>query len=181
MNCPFTSAFSTKPTALLRKACVFIHFSNIYWVPTLCRHWAGTERVTNKTTVTERVTNKTIVVVVLLSRVWLLPTPVTSPRPHPSHGLWPPSLLYPWDFLLQGIFPTQGWNQRLLHLMHWQMESLPLPHLGSPYHWATRDWKTVGRGRCLKKEGKKKSTELPDLIVKELQGGEYKVLWEWLV
>ena len=50
------------------------------------------------------------------------------------HGLWPTRLLCPWDFLgkntgvcchalLQGIFPTQGWNQNLLHcgqiLYHW--------------------------------------------------------------
>ena len=43
----------------------------------------------------------------------------------------------PWDFpgkntgvschfLLQGIFPTQGSNPRLLHLLHWQADSLPL-------------------------------------------------------
>ena len=33
---------------------------------------------------------------------------------------------------LQGIFPTQGLNPRLLHLLHWQAGSLPLaPHLGS--------------------------------------------------
>ena len=31
-------------------------------------------------------------------------------------------------FLLQGIFPTQGSN---LHLLHWQMDSLPLSQLGS--------------------------------------------------
>ena len=29
--------------------------------------------------------------------------------------------------LLQGIFPTQGMN---LHLLHWQVGSLPLSHLG---------------------------------------------------
>ena len=45
----------------------------------------------------------------------------------------------PWDFpgkntgvgchfLLQGIFPTQGWNP---HLLHWQVDSLPLSHQGS--------------------------------------------------
>ena len=28
--------------------------------------------------------------------------------------------------LLQGIFPTQGLNPRLLHLLHWQAGSLPL-------------------------------------------------------
>ena len=31
--------------------------------------------------------------------------------------------------LLQGIFPTQGLN---LCLLHWQADSLPLNHLGSP-------------------------------------------------
>ena len=32
-------------------------------------------------------------------------------------------------FLLQGIFPTQGLNPSILHLLHWQMDSLPLCHL----------------------------------------------------
>ena len=31
--------------------------------------------------------------------------------------------------LPQGTFPTQQWN---LHLLHWQTDSLPLSHLGSP-------------------------------------------------
>ena len=35
-------------------------------------------------------------------------------------------------FLLQGIFPTQGSNPRLLHLLHWQVDSLSPCHLGSP-------------------------------------------------
>ena len=34
-------------------------------------------------------------------------------------------------FLLQGIFPTQGSNPRLLGFLHWQVDSLPLHHLGS--------------------------------------------------
>ena len=34
--------------------------------------------------------------------------------------------------LLQGIFLTQGLNLHLLSLLHWQAESLPLNHLGSP-------------------------------------------------
>ena len=57
------------------------------------------------------------------------------------HGLQPSRLLCPWDFpskntgmghhfLLQGIFLTQGSN---LHLLHWQVDSLPLIHQGSPY------------------------------------------------
>ena len=34
-------------------------------------------------------------------------------------------------FLLQGIFRIQGSNQHLLHLLHWQADSLPLCHLRS--------------------------------------------------
>ena len=55
------------------------------------------------------------------------------------HELWPSKLLCPWDypgksigvgchFLLQGIFQAQGSNLRLLHLLYWQVESLPLSH-----------------------------------------------------
>ena len=47
-------------------------------------------------------------------------------------GLVPARLLCPWNFsgkntgvgchfLLQGIFPTQGSNPLLLHLLHWQV------------------------------------------------------------
>ena len=54
-----------------------------------------------------------------------------SVRPY---GLKPARLLCPWDFpgkntgvgchfLLQGIFPAQGSVLRLLHLLHWQLES----------------------------------------------------------
>ena len=57
-------------------------------------------------------------------------------------GLQPARLFSPWDFpgkntgvgyhcLLQGIFSTQGLNQSLLCLLHWQAESLPLNHLAS--------------------------------------------------
>ena len=34
--------------------------------------------------------------------------------------------------LLQGIFLTQGLNRCLLHLLHWQADSLPVSHLRSP-------------------------------------------------
>ena len=37
-----------------------------------------------------------------------------------------------YPFLLHGIFPTQGSNLHLFHLLHWQADSLPLSHLGSP-------------------------------------------------
>ena len=36
-------------------------------------------------------------------------------------------------FFLQGIFPTRGWNPQVLCLLHWQLDSLLLHHLGSPH------------------------------------------------
>jgi len=56
------------------------------------------------------------------------------------HGLYPARLLCTWDFpdkhtgvncsfLLHEIFPTQRSNS---HLLHWQVDCLPLSHLGSP-------------------------------------------------
>ena len=58
------------------------------------------------------------------------------------HGLYPSRLLSPRNFpdkntgvscyfLLQGIFLTQELNLYLLHLLHWQVDSLPLHDLGS--------------------------------------------------
>ena len=35
-------------------------------------------------------------------------------------------------FLLQGIFLTQGFSPHLLSFWHWQVDSLPLSHLGCP-------------------------------------------------
>ena len=67
-----------------------------------------------------------------LSRVRLFATPWTV-----AH-----QALRPWDFpgknigvgchfLLQEIFLTQRWNW---HLLHWQVDSLPLYHLESPLY-----------------------------------------------
>ena len=69
----------------------------------------------------------------VLSCVLLFATPWTVAQ----------QLLCPWNFLgqktgvgcyfqLQGIFLTQGLNLHLLHLLHWQADSLPLCHVGSP-------------------------------------------------
>ena len=67
-----------------------------------------------------------------LSCVQLFETPWTVPCQAPL------SMGFSWQeywsgcpFLLQGIFPTQGLNLHLLHLLHWQANSLPLCHLGS--------------------------------------------------
>ena len=69
---------------------------------------------------------------------------VDSLRPH---GLQLTRLLCPWDSpgkntgvgshtLFQGIFLTQGSNPCLLHLLNWQVGSLPLAPSGKPrgYH-----------------------------------------------
>ena len=61
------------------------------------------------------------------------------------HGLGTVRLLCPWDspgkntgvgchFLLQGIFPTQGSSPHLVHLLHWQVGSLPLTPPGKPWY-----------------------------------------------
>ena len=42
-------------------------------------------------------------------------------------------------FLLQVIFPTQGLNQGLLHLLHWQTGSLPLAPPGLTVHGVTKE------------------------------------------
>ena len=38
-------------------------------------------------------------------------------------------------FLLQGIFPTQELKLYLLHLLHWQVDSLPLVPPGKPWRF----------------------------------------------
>ena len=59
-------------------------------------------------------------------------------------GLWPVRLLCPWDFpgknagmgcnfLLCGFFLSQESSLCLLRLLHWQVDSLLLSHLGSPW------------------------------------------------
>ena len=47
-------------------------------------------------------------------------------------------------FLLQGIFPTQGSNLCLLHLLHWQVDPLPLAPPGKPYwSWNIRKFPQI--------------------------------------
>ena len=59
------------------------------------------------------------------------------------NGLQPARFLCPWNLpgkntemschlLLQGIFLTEGSNPRLLHLLPWQRDSLPMHHLERP-------------------------------------------------
>ena len=66
----------------------------------------------------------------MLSQVWLFATP------------WTVACQAPWNIpdkntgvgchaVLQGIFPTQGLNPRVLCLLRWQEGSIPVSHLGS--------------------------------------------------
>ena len=65
------------------------------------------------------------------------------------YELYPAGLLCLWDspgkntgvgcnFLLQGIFLTQGSNLHLLHLLDWQVGSLPLAPSGKPLDTSER-------------------------------------------
>ena len=69
----------------------------------------------------------------LLSHVWLC-NPIEYSLPGSSvHGILQARILE-WVAMpsFQGIFPIQGSNLHLLCLLHWQVDSLPLNHLGSP-------------------------------------------------
>ena len=57
-----------------------------------------------------------------------------SPPGSSVHGILQAKILA-WVTMpsLQGIFPTQGSNPRLLHLLHWQAGSLPLAPHGKPH------------------------------------------------
>ena len=45
---------------------------------------------------------------------------------------WTTRLLCPQNVLLQGVFPIQGSNLHLLHLLHWEADSFPPHQPGSP-------------------------------------------------
>ena len=69
---------------------------------------------------------------VVLNYVQLFVTLWTVARQAPlsMHGFFQARIIgVGCHFLLQGIFPTQGWN---LCLLHWLVGSLPLHHLRSP-------------------------------------------------
>ena len=67
----------------------------------------------------------------MLSRVLTLCNPMNySPQGSSVHGILQARIPgVGCHFLLQEIFLTQGSNP---HLLHWQADSLPLSHLGSP-------------------------------------------------
>ena len=70
----------------------------------------------------------------VLSHVLLFVTPWTVAHQAPlSMGFPSKNTGVGCHFFLQGIFLTQGLNSHLLYLLHWQVDSLPLNHLGIPH------------------------------------------------
>ena len=76
------------------------------------------------------------------------------------HGIFPARILK-WIaiFYSRAIFPTQGLNSCLLCLLHWQADSLPLRHLGSPCHLYT--YTNLGNGNEKKESWSGKRSSLP--------------------
>ena len=56
-----------------------------------------------------------------------------SPPRSSVHGILQARIPGGLPFLLQGIFPTQGLNPRVLCFLHWQAGSLPLAPPGKPF------------------------------------------------
>ena len=85
----------------------------------------------------------------ILSCVWLFVTLWTVARQTPlSMRLLGKNTGVGCHFLLQRIFLTQGSNPYLLWLLHWQVNSLPLSHLGSSLWKGTNSFKSSRwRGR----------------------------------
>ena len=88
------------------------------------------------------------------------------------HGLQPTRLLCPWDFpgkstgvgchfLLQEVFPTQGWNLSLLQLLYWLVDFLLLSRQGRPQvtlrnpeaQQSGKDWRAGAELLCWSSDG----------------------------
>ena len=71
-----------------------------------------------------------------------------SPPGSSIHGILQARILE-WlsNFLLQGIFPTQGSNPHLLHLLHWQVGSLPPEPPKKPYNHHPSNHTQVDKAR----------------------------------
>ena len=78
----------------------------------------------------------------MLSRVWLFAAPWTVPcqaslsMEFSRHGYWS-GLPFP----AGGIFPIQGSNLCLLHLLHWQADSLPAEPITNTPKWCPFHYK----------------------------------------
>ena len=79
----------------------------------------------------------------LLSCVQLFVTPWTVAHQAPLHGIYQARILECVAISsTRGIFMTQGLNPCLLQILHLQVDSLPLSHLGIPFTWIL-SWKNV--------------------------------------
>ena len=67
----------------------------------------------------------------MFSCVQPIATPRTSPPGSSVQGISQARMSC--HFLCQGIFPTQGSHPHLLHLLHWQVDSLLLAPPGKPH------------------------------------------------
>ena len=128
-------------TYLLKKICMWLNLC--YWKVNCC--WVTQSCLTLRDLNANRVLNiyikKDSIFLYMINNLylshfsgaWLCVTPRTVACQVPL----------PWDspskntrvgyhFLLQGTFPTQGLNLCLLHLLHWQVGSLPLAPPGKP-------------------------------------------------
>ena len=80
--------------------------------------------------------NKCMCVLSRFSHIQLFATLWTYSPPSPS--TWDSSSKNTevgYHALLQGIFPTQGLNPRLLCLLHWQVDSVPTVPPGKPFYF----------------------------------------------
>ena len=97
----------------------------------------------------------------VLSPVWLFVTPCSLPGSSDPWNFPGKSTGVGSHFLLQGIFLTQGSNQCLLHLLHWQVGPLPLQHQGTTdclwieinlwacsFEWMCNLWRYVSISLC---------------------------------
>ena len=118
------------------------------------------------------------------------------PDPLWPYGLKPTRLLCPWDFpgkntgvdghtlLLQGIFPTQGWNPRHLH---WQVNSLLLSQQESPwpsllwYCFAGMGWWALGFLVKTFSDCKCQSKAFPTMATKGSQPSEGRLMAQGLL
>ena len=106
-----------------------------------------------------------VALVYSLSHVWLFATHGCKAHQAPlSMGFSGKHTGVGCHFLLPGIFPTQGLILWLLHLLHWQTDSLPLCHLGSPFFFTTEP----PRPGLNNKKKKQTNTKLGRLVLSPL-------------
>ena len=106
-----------------------IKLANLSSEPRVCHHSNFINRKTETQVITQvTLLFNTIAWVVSHSVMYDSPTLWTSLPGCSLHGTFPGKNIGVGCHFFQGIFPTQGSNPHLLHLLHWQMDSVPLSH-----------------------------------------------------